>query len=129
MDINDQHDQLAGFQPLVDLLFQGAVVIAVVEIVFHDLVVCDELLELLLAAVVVIHALLLAGAGRTGGGGDGLLDLRVRSAQCIDHAVLAGTRCTGYHKQILFVFHFYFCSSSEPLPSACPAARLATVSG
>ena len=116
MDVDDEDDQLARRQALVHFFLQGAVVVAVVEVILHHLVGVDEVLELLPGAVVVVHALLLAGAGCAGGGGDGLLDLRVGGAQRLDHAVLSGTGGTGYHKQILFVFHITF---APPL-NLCP---------
>lgn len=68
MHIDDHDHQLARVQPLVDLFLQGAVVVAVEEVVFHDLILIDELLELLLGAVVVVYPFLLPGAGGTGGG-------------------------------------------------------------
>ena len=68
MHIDDHDHQLARVQPLVDLFLQGAVVVAVEEVVLHDLILIDELLELLLGAVVVVYPFLLPGAGGTGGG-------------------------------------------------------------
>ena len=96
--IDDQHDHLAGFQPLFHLRLQGAVVVAVIEVVLHHLIVFQQLLELLPGAVVVVHTLLLAGARGAGGGRDGLFDLGVCLAQSLDHAVLASTGCAGNYK-------------------------------
>ena len=83
MDVDDQHHQLARLEALIHLFAEGAVVVAVVEVVLHHLIGVDELPELLYAAVVVVHALLLPGAGCTGGGGNGLFDLGV----CLDDGV------------------------------------------
>ncbi len=63
MDVDDQDHQLARVEPLVDLFAEGAVVIAVEEVVFHHLIGVDQLTELLLGAVVVIYTFLLPGAG------------------------------------------------------------------
>ena len=61
----------------------------------HHLIVFQQLLELLAGAVVVVHTLLLAGARGACGGRDSLFDLGVCLAQCLDHAVLTSTGCTG----------------------------------
>ncbi len=116
--VDDQHHQLACVEALVDLFFQGTIVVAVIEVVLHYFIVLNELLELLPGAVVVIHTLLLPGTGRTGGGGDRLFDFRVGLPQGFDNAVLARTGCTRNYKQIFFIFHDF----TAPLLSLFPPA-------
>ena len=118
--VNDQHDHLTGLQPLFHLGLQGAVVIAIIEVVLHHLIALQQLLELLTGAVVVIHTLLLAGARGAGGGRDGLFDLGVCLAQRLDHAVLAGTGCTGNYKQKFIIRHEMLL---PPLMFCPPALR------
>ena len=126
VDVDDQHHQLARLEALIHLFAEGAVVVAVVEVVLHHLVGVDEVLELLPGAVVVVHPLLLAGAGCAGGGGDGLFDLGVGLAQGLDHTILAGTGGTGDDKQVLFVFHFLLllCRFSFRLARSAACHRL-----
>ena len=120
MHVNDQHDHLTGLQPLFHLRLQGAVVVAVIEVVLHHLIVFQQLLELLAGAVVVVHTLLLAGARGACGGRDSLFDLGVCLAQCLDHAVLTSTGCTGNYKQKFIIRHEMFL---PPLMLYPPARR------
>ena len=119
MHVDDQNHQFAGFQTLVHFLAQGAIVVAVVEVVFHHLIGVDQLTELLLGAVVVIHTFLLPGAGAAGGGRHGFFDLRMGLAQCLDHAVLTGAGGTGHNKQKFILLH----GSVPPLLFPCSPAR------
>ena len=80
----------------------------------------QQLLELFTGAVVVVHTLLLAGARGACGGRDGLFDLGVCLAQCLDHAVLTGAGCAGDYKQKFIIRHEMFL---PPLMLYPPARR------
>ena len=66
------------------------------------------------------RTLLLAGARGAGGGRDGLFDLGVCLAQCLDHAVLAGAGCAGNYKQKFIIRHEMLL---PPLMFCPPALR------
>ena len=76
------------------------------------------LLELAGIPYVGCGVLLLTGTRCAGGGGNSLFDLRVCFAQCLHHAVLAGTGRARDHKQIFIVRH----GSVPPLLVFCPPA-------
>ncbi len=78
----------------------------------YDLVMRQMILKVRYRHKVVVDAVLLALARGAGGGGDGVLDLRVLFQQRGHDGILASAGGARDNKQIFFTFHRYFLFSS-----------------
>ena len=112
LDLDNQNDRDAKLHAALDLTAQGAIVVLAIFRVLDNLVMGQVILKIRHRHKVVVDAVLLALARGSGGGGDGVLDLRVLFQQCGHDGILASAGGAGDNKQIFFTFHRYFLFSS-----------------
>ena len=106
--VDVEQDALALLEHVFDEELGRAVVVAVHQVVFHQRVVLDHLLELFLGLEEVVHPVHLALAGTPGGSGDGVDDIGEFADDLVLEGGLARAARGAHHEKL--VLHELKCS-------------------